>query len=229
MWNGKKKAITFSYDDGVEQDVRLLELFRRYGLKGTFNLNSQLLGKPGELMLDGVKIAHNKVAPDAVAALYRGQEVAAHTLTHPRLTDLSGDEIVRQVEQDRITLSALCGSPVVGMAYPCGDPNHDDRVVEILRRRTGVRYARTVRANHAFTPQTDLLRFHPTVRHTEPGLSALVEDFLAAPDDAPRLLYIWGHSYELDLYGWEPFEEILKRLSFHDEIFYGTNSEVFFG
>ena len=36
---GKPKAVTFSYDDGVPQDLRLVEIFDRYGMKGTFNLN----------------------------------------------------------------------------------------------------------------------------------------------------------------------------------------------
>ena len=30
MFNGKNKAITFSYDDGVTQDIRLIELFNKY-------------------------------------------------------------------------------------------------------------------------------------------------------------------------------------------------------
>lgn len=44
MFQGKNKAITFSYDDGAVQDIRLIELLNRYGLKATFNLNSGLLG-----------------------------------------------------------------------------------------------------------------------------------------------------------------------------------------
>ena len=47
MFNGKMKAITFSHDDGVLQDERLIGIFNKYGLKGTFNINSELLGKPG--------------------------------------------------------------------------------------------------------------------------------------------------------------------------------------
>ena len=35
MWNGKKKAVTFSYDDGVTQDCRLVEMMNTYGVKGT--------------------------------------------------------------------------------------------------------------------------------------------------------------------------------------------------
>ena len=32
------KALTFSYDDGVTTDERLIEIFKRYGMKCTFNL-----------------------------------------------------------------------------------------------------------------------------------------------------------------------------------------------
>ena len=44
MWNGKKKAITFSFDDGVTQDIRVIKILNQYGLKGTFNLNSGFFG-----------------------------------------------------------------------------------------------------------------------------------------------------------------------------------------
>ncbi len=37
------KYLTFSYDDGVTQDIRLIELFNKYGMKATFNINSGLL------------------------------------------------------------------------------------------------------------------------------------------------------------------------------------------
>lgn len=43
---GKAKALTLSYDDGVEQDLHLIELMKQHGVKGTFNLNSSLFA-PG--------------------------------------------------------------------------------------------------------------------------------------------------------------------------------------
>ena len=61
MINGKKKAITFSYDDGVTQDIRFIELLNKYGLKCTFNLNSDLLGLPGELIRDDARVRHDKM------------------------------------------------------------------------------------------------------------------------------------------------------------------------
>ncbi len=55
MFNGKRKAVTFSYDDGVTQDIRLIELFDKYNLKCTFNLNSELFGINGNIILNLIK------------------------------------------------------------------------------------------------------------------------------------------------------------------------------
>ncbi len=228
MWNGKKKAITFSYDDGVTQDIRLIELFNRYGLKGTFNLNSELLGKEGHLIRNGNDVRHDKIEPQNIKSVYAGHEVAAHTLTHPFLPKLSEEEIIRQVEADREKLSALCGYEVVGMAYPGGGINHDKRVETIIREHTGIRYARTTDANGAFDLQNDLFCFAPTVYHIElEQMHALADRFLALNAEAPALFYIWGHSYEFDAWNfWAEFEAFCQKVSGHDDIFYGTNREV---
>ena len=124
MLRGKRKALTFSYDDGVTQDRRLIRLLDQYGLKATFNLNSELLGHDGSLLREGVTVSHVKVPPEEAADLYRGHEIAAHTLTHPNLTHVPEEaEIIRQTEEDRKNLSALAGYEVRGMAYPGGGVN----------------------------------------------------------------------------------------------------------
>ena len=68
MWNGKKKAVTFSFDDGVTQDIRLIEIFNKYGLKGTFNLNSGFLGLEGTLDRNGRTVRHDKIGADKYAS-----------------------------------------------------------------------------------------------------------------------------------------------------------------
>ena len=68
-WQGKKKAVTFSFDDGVTQDIRLIEILNRYGLRGTFNLNSELLGKAGSLERNGKTVRHDKVAAHDVRGI----------------------------------------------------------------------------------------------------------------------------------------------------------------
>ncbi len=228
MWNQKKKALTFSYDDGVTQDIRLIEILNRYGLKGTFNLNSQLLGGRWHVMRNGIDCRHDKVDPDQVKLVYEGHEVAAHTLTHPFLPDAEEAEIIRQVEEDRIKLSELCGYEVVGMAYPGGGINHDRRVEEIIRRHTGIRYARTTDAAGNFELQNDLICFNPTVYHIDTDtMFKLGEEFLSLQTETPKLFYVWGHSYEFDAWQfWDRFEEFCRMMSGHDDIFYGTNKEV---
>ena len=44
---GYKKILTFSLDDGITQDERFINILKKYGLKCTFNLKSELLGKEG--------------------------------------------------------------------------------------------------------------------------------------------------------------------------------------
>ena len=44
--DGKRYALTFSYDDGCAQDRRLVELFNKYGMKCTFNFYSKYLCNP---------------------------------------------------------------------------------------------------------------------------------------------------------------------------------------
>jgi peptidoglycan/xylan/chitin deacetylase (PgdA/CDA1 family) len=41
--DGKNKALTLSYDDGVQQDIRMIEILDKYGIKCTFNINGYAL------------------------------------------------------------------------------------------------------------------------------------------------------------------------------------------
>lgn len=225
-----KKLLTFSFDDGVTQDERFIEILNKYGLKCTFNLNSELLGKDGHLIIGGKKISHNKVAPEKVSSLYKGHEVAAHTLTHPNLTTLDPQEVVHQVERDRLNLSELAGYEVRGFAYPCGGVNSNKAVGELIKARTKAEFARTIVHSYSFDLQDNLYLFNPTVSLAKDKAKTLelCERFIESESEEVQLFYIWGHSYELDLdNGWEFFEKVCSLLSGRDDIYYCTNSEAF--
>lgn len=226
-----KKAITFSYDDGVTQDIRLIEIFNKYNLKATFNINSELLGQSAAIEREGVKISHDKIKPEDLKHIYDCHEVAVHTLTHPNLTQIDDDkEIIRQVEQDRLNLSALAGYEVTGMAYPCGGVNCNDRVANLIKNNTPIQYARTVATTQSFEPFEDLYQYQGTLYHHAQWdrLFDMGREFLELKTDTPKVFYIWGHAYEFDIYPerWAQFEEFCRMISGQSDIFYGTNKEV---
>ena len=221
------KIITFSYDDGVKQDRRLIELFNKYGLKATFNINSGHLGKENWLNINGVKVDHTKIAPSEVKTLYAGHEVAVHTVNHPQLPYLTDDEIVEEVERDREALSALAGYEVTGMAYPCAGLQNSDRVEAILRARTGIKYARTISLSFSVQPTPNRMRYCPTAFHKDFEINRkLIDEFFASEDDG--IFYIWGHSYEFDVDdSWDKLEDFCRYISNREGVLYLTNKEAF--
>lgn len=225
-----KKILTLSFDDGITQDIRFIEILNKYGLKCTFNLNSELLGDNGFLNIKGKRISHQKIAPELIKDIYKGHEVAAHTLTHPNLTTLPPEEVVRQVEEDVRNLSELVGYAVQGFAYPCGGINYNKAVARLIENKTTVKYARTIVHSYNFDLQNDLYVFKPTLSLTKDKdkLLALCEEFLNNSPDKLQLFYIWGHSYELDVDDdWEFFENVCQLLSGREDIYYCTNIEAF--
>lgn len=228
MFDGKMKAITFSYDDCTLQDKRLVKLFNKYGMKATFNVNSGLLGGKNELIRKGVKVCHDKLFEKDLRSVYEGHEVAVHTVTHPYLQEIEDEEeIVWQIEQDRKNLEKIMGYEILGMAYP-GNGFNSDAVAKIIREKTAVKYARTTMSTLNFDLQDNLYQFNPTVHHDDyDNLFRLGEEFVKLKPDSPKLFYIWGHSFEFDIFDeWGKFEKFLQMISGKDDIFYGTNKEV---
>ena len=225
------KIITFSYDDGVRQDKRLVEILNKYGLKATFNINSELLGTKNKLNIidyKGEKICHDKLTVGEAREVYSGHEVAVHTLTHPQLTYLPNEEILRQVEKDRENLKEIFGYEIIGMAYPCAGYQNSDRVEQVIRESTGVKYARTISNSFSVAPQQNLIRYQPTTFHLDFANNYhMVDEFFAS--DKGGVFYVWGHSYEFDINDtWAEFEKFCEYISNREGVIYATNADAFF-
>ena len=86
-----RKALTFSYDDGIEQDRKLVEIFNKYGMKATFNLNTGIQTPESNFEIEGVYI--NRMKQEGLEELYRGHEIATHGLTHAAPTGMTKEQL----------------------------------------------------------------------------------------------------------------------------------------
>ena len=222
---GKAKALTLSYDDGVEQDKKLIEILNQYGLKATFNLNSGCYAKEGTTYPAGT--IHRRMSRSEVTSTYKnsGHEVAVHGLTHPGLDQLPEGLAAYEIVEDRKNLEQQFGTIVRGMAYPYG--SYSNQVVDTLKN-AGIAYARTVETTHNYSIPNDWLRLAATCHHNDPKLMELAKRFVEDKYPwTPYLFYLWGHSYEFEENdNWKVIEEFASYVGHREDIWYATNIQV---
>lgn len=226
---GKTRAVTFSYDDCVVQNFRLAELFDKYGVKGTFNLNCDRDWN------------YNYTKEELKEKfLDKGHEIAVHGERHRANGNLRSAQGITDVLKCRIELEKKCGRIIRGMAYPdsgitqMGNFNTYENIKRYLED-LDIAYARTLGGdNNSFMLPQDFHAWMPTAHHNNPKIMEYIDEFLNLDFSTavyharrvPRLFYIWGHSYEFDNNNWEHMEKILEKLSGNDDIWYATNIEI---
>lgn len=223
---GKAKALTLSYDDGTEQDIRLIQIMNQNGLKGTFNLNSGRFAPEGTVY--PLEEFHRKMTVRQVKEVYTnsGHEVAVHGLTHPFLEKLPENMAMWELMKDRENLENTFQTIVRGMAYPFG--TYNDTVVECLKK-AGLVYGRTTVSSHSFGIPEDWLRLQATCHHDDPELMPLAKKFLEeTPEREPWMFYLWGHSFEFEVRdNWEVIEEFAAFAGGHEDVWYATNIQIY--
>ncbi len=208
----KRKALTFSYDDGQVHDERLVEIFNKHKIKATFHLNSGTLDREGYVKSQQLK------------ALYKGHEVACHGKNHKYLTKLTKEQLINEIWEDRKALEGYMDQMIVGMSYAYGD--YSSEVKQILNS-LGISYARTVSATDDFDVPKDLMSWHPTCHHNA-NIIDKADLFLNTPPyKSLSLFYIWGHSYEFERdNNWGLIESFCEKISCQEDIWYATNLEI---
>jgi len=101
---GKAKALTFSYDDGVAADKRLIDIFRANGMKGTFNINAGCFGTE-----EGAPRTTGRMSVSETLDTYKDDvcEVACHAYTHPFLNHCDTAVACGEILDDRRVLESI--------------------------------------------------------------------------------------------------------------------------
>lgn len=208
---GKSKAIILSYDDGTVQDERLIKLFNRYNLKGTFHLNSGLMNDP------------YRIPAHRIREVYQGHEVSCHSSTHPNLQQATMEGLVKEIYNDQRELESIVGYKPQGLSYPFGSYNL--KLIEAMRQ-WDLLYGRVVPSSKKFSIPGDLRRWRASCHHSE---ALRLSDSFFKQNINSVLFFIWGHSWELDSNikndNWKYIEELCERLSGNQDVWYTTAIE----
>lgn len=208
---GRHKVLTMSYDDGKQEDRKLVELFNRYGIRGTFHLNSGLSGE-------------NYIPKEEYQGLYAGHEVSAHTSTHPTIARSPIEQVALQVLEDRNALEETMGYPVRGLSYPNGSYSE---AIKRLLPSLGIRYARIVGNSDCFNMPVDYYEWKATCHHNHNLLTLGKEFCNLFKQQYLYMMYVWGHSYEFaSENNWELIEEFCEMVGGREDIWYATNIQI---
>lgn len=210
---GKHKVLTMSYDDGKLADRRLIEIFNKNGLKGTFHINSGTAQRDPE-----------RIPLSEVKELYKGHEVSCHTYTHPTIERCPLSEVIKQVILDRELLEEACGYPVRGLSYPNGSYSDD---IKKLLPACGIEYSRVVGNTDDFAMPRDFLEWTSTCHHGHNLMQNARRFADLHKTQYLYMMYVWGHSYEFDRdNSWSLIEEFAEFIGGRDDIWYATNIEI---
>ena len=211
---GRHKALTMSYDDGRIEDRRLVDIFNRNGIKGTFHLNSGLSDTDTE----------RRIPRSEWGTLYQGHEISCHTVLHPTIARSPIEQVALQVLEDRRVLEEAAGYPVRGLSYPNG--SYSEEICKLLPS-LGIEYARVVGNTDDFGMPQDFMRWTSTCHHNH-NLIENGKKFLDLfKTQYLYLMYVWGHSYEFTNHdNWELMEEFCSMMGGQENIWYATNIEI---
>jgi peptidoglycan-N-acetylglucosamine deacetylase len=210
------------WDDGVTTDVRLIEILRRHEAEATFNLCAGLHEQQRTLGWIHMDVEVRRLGWNEMREVYEGFTIANHSLTHPRLDQISIEAARRDIEEGRDRLQQFFGQSVLGFAYPFGSYNE---VVMKLVQEAGHVYARTACGVDFPFPYENAMAFHPCCHF-------LASDLWTRCENAKKcgVFYFWGHSYEMITEAmWRAFEEILERISADPESNWGNVVDLFDG
>lgn len=213
---GRHKALTLSYDDGREEDRRLVGLLNRYGLKGTFHLNSGFAAGPDRI--------DNRIPPEEWNRIYQGHEIACHTVTHPTISRCPMEQTALQILEDRRYLERIAGYPVRGLSYPNG--SFTKEIADLLPS-LGIAYSRVTETTGGFGMPEDFYQWKGTCHHSQNLMERAGEFLDLHKSQYLYLMYVWGHSYEFtNDDNWDLIEEFCRMAGGKEEIWYATNIEI---
>lgn len=233
-----KKYFTMSFDDGVTQDRKVVDICRKNSFNGvTFFINTGLFGAnwadvgPSQFGRDD--ITHIRFTEEEIRkeGIYDGFDVAVHTLHHPCLVwyDNDPDKMKEEVEGDADNIARIFGYRPVGMSWPGGEGCASETTAKLIVDLTDIRYSRCGMApTYKFDLPKRFMFWMPTCSLSDGKVMDAAKEFIALKPDRDVVFYVWNHAYELDVYDTlGRFEELIKMMNGAEDINCVDNSQFY--
>jgi peptidoglycan/xylan/chitin deacetylase (PgdA/CDA1 family) len=235
------RIVTTSWDDGDVRDLRIAEMLRSHGLRGTFYCPIEPFnGNPS------LTTGHKR------SLVSDGMEIGGHGVAHEIMSEISREKTARVVTACKAQLENELGEPIRMFCYPRGKFTAAT-VAEL--RKAGYQGARTVRllATETGYDQFDLptsIQVYPHTRSEylrntiKSGKLGRVYDYVAQHglgedwvEIGARLFdrvmerggiwHLWGHSWEIDeLQQWDAMARMLQYVAHRPGVLYLTNGDL---
>ena len=205
------KYFIFAIDDGTIYDKKVIDIFNKYNIRATFNLNSGLqdfVWYKDDRPVERLKLYENR-------HIYDNHEVASHSLTHPYFSGLNEEQCIREVQEDIDNLSSIFGYKVVGFAFPFHDQTEDN--IRTVRDNVDLEYIRYSYLTDENTPKD---RYHIPINalYDDENIYERLEAF-SNNDLDNSLFVIAGHAYEFEMKDdWGKIEKLLSYLKDNKKI-----------
>ena len=228
---GKLKAVTFSFDDGCKEDIKLAQLFDSYNCKCTFNVNSGFIKNPANKFLPLEDVKKYLDTPN--------HEIAIHGDKHRACGVNTPVDIIQDVLDCRKELEKMFGKIIRGMAYPDSGISYFENGttyedVKTVLKNCGVVYSRSYARSGNFNLPDDWYDWRPTCSVGSEGYLDLADKFVALDNVKcfnawanPRLFYAWGHGYEIDGRLGEQLHKLCGKIANREDTWYATNIEIY--
>ncbi len=232
----KKVFVTTSWDDGHVLDMKLGGLLNKYGIKATIYISPR----------DREISYENMLNDEQIKKLSESFEIGAHTMTHPRLPEVSLDEARREVKESKEYLEKITGKPVYSFCYPCGAYQKEH---SLLAEELGFKVARTV-SRFSLSPVSKPFEMKTSI-HTYDHYSDIFQVMKFAKFNPFKFLnyflhwdrqaiamfdqvlknggvfHLWGHSWEVEGHNdWERLEKVLAYIANRPGVEYVVNSQL---
>jgi len=235
-----RRIVTTSWDDGDLADLRLAEVLKFRGVRGTFYVPvSPYNGRPS-------------LGPQQLRSISsEGFEIGAHGVSHKLLWGLPQEELDQEIGPCKPILEDILGSEVGMFCYPRG---RYDRKAVLALKRAGYRGARTVRMLatcldfNPFEMPTSLQVFpHSQSSYLRNVLRARMKGLRVCLSHRSQLeswldlgkslfdsvledggvWHLYGHSWEINQFGlWDSLEELVTYVSGRQGVTYVTNGQL---